>query len=108
MLLAQRKDDRDVVDFFGGENLIYLTGEPGEAFLVNTAGVHKGSPPRNRDRLVFETLYTMLPTIKNPVDPIYHPPFWRDHQARYGRSMSFDYLAYVNRLVFQHGDGGRL
>jgi hypothetical protein len=102
MMRAQRKQDADVEDFFGAENIAYITGKAGEAFLVNTAGIHKGLLPKTHNRLVFQSLYTMLPTIKDKVAPIDNQRFWTEHAAAYGDAVPDDYLAYVNRLMFHH------
>jgi hypothetical protein len=39
----------------------HFTGAAGSAFLVNTYGLHKGEPPRTKNRLLFQVLYTLLP-----------------------------------------------
>jgi hypothetical protein len=99
MLQAQRKDDRDVEDFFGADNVTYITGGAGDCFLINTGGYHKGYLPKSRNRLVFQALYTMLPTIKDPVAPIAVPGFLENYRRLYGNVFSDDHLMYMNRLV---------
>lgn len=39
----------------------HLTGPAGSSFLVNTYGLHKGEPPKSRNRMLFQVLYTLLP-----------------------------------------------
>lgn len=99
MINSQRKDDGDVADFFGSEKITYMTGRAGEAFLVNTAGFHKGLLPTNTDRLVFQALYTMLPTIKDVVEPFTLPAFHDAHQQRFSGTVPEPYARYANRLV---------
>ena len=99
MLIAARKDDADVADFFGADRLERFTGRAGEAFLVDTAGIHKGLLPRSRDRLVFQTTYALLPDFKATVDKIEHPGFFTDLGGRAGGGLDPSYAAYVSRMV---------
>lgn len=101
MLGAQRKSDSDVMDFFGPDKLVYVTGNAGDTFLVNTAGYHKAYLPKARNRLAFQVLYTMLPTIKDPVKPINVPNFLETYRSYYGNCFSDDHLMYMNRLVIR-------
>jgi hypothetical protein len=39
----------------------HFVGPAGSAFLINTYGLHKGEPPRTRNRILFQALYTLLP-----------------------------------------------
>ena len=39
----------------------HFTGPAGSTFLVNTYGLHKGMPPKSRNRMLFQVLYTLLP-----------------------------------------------
>lgn len=97
MLQAPRREDADIAEFFGPENIQYIHGKAGDAFLVNTAGFHKGVPPKTRDRLIFQALYTMLPTIKHGAPRTEFPGF---HASIADPSRVDDaYLRYVNRLV---------
>lgn len=99
MIQTQRKSDRDVEDFFGAANTTYMTGNAGDSFIVNTGGYHKGLLPKSRNRLVFQALYTMLPTIKDPVAPLSVPDFTNNYRRLYGNVFSEDHLMYMNRLV---------
>lgn len=101
MLQSQRKDDRDVEAFFGADKLTYITGQSGDSFIVNTAGYHKGYLPKSRNRLVFQALYTMLPTIKDPVAPLVVPDFLANYRRLHGNLFSDDHLMYMNRLVIR-------
>lgn len=99
MMSTPRKADEDVAEFYGAENITYLTGNAGDAMLVNTDGLHKGHLPKSRNRLIFQVLYTQLPTIKDPMRPAHRPNFIQEWQERYGEILSEDQLRYMNRLV---------
>jgi len=101
MMQMQRKKDEDVTDFFGADNIKYVTGAAGSSFLINTAGIHKGLPPKSTNRLIFQALYTMLPTIKDPIESIEMPDFVASYKRRFGEIMPADQLRYINRLVIR-------
>ena len=96
-LQVHRKEDAEVEACFGLENIRHLCGRAGEAFLVNTAGFHKGILPKSSDRLVFQALYTMLPTIKHGAPRIPCAGYYQSiaHPERVDPA----YLRYVNRLI---------
>ncbi|HSO31781.1 MAG TPA: phytanoyl-CoA dioxygenase family protein [Labilithrix sp.] len=50
----RRFTDREVHDQWGKEREVKVTGPAGSGFIVDTFGIHKGTPPRTRDRLVIE------------------------------------------------------
>lgn len=54
-----RKTDEDVVRYFGPP--IAILGKAGNNFMVDTSGLHKGSLPLKRDRLVVQVVYTLSP-----------------------------------------------
>jgi hypothetical protein len=83
---GQRLLDDHVAALFGGENIILLEGHAGEAFLVDTAAIHKGLLPDKSDRLVFQALYTMLPTIKNRVSPTLVPGAYQSYADSIGHA----------------------
>lgn len=101
MLTSKRKEDAVVTEFFGADRVVTLTGKAGEAFLVNTAGYHKGVLPVGGDRLLYQALYTMLPTIKHGADRVPSPGFFAAAAPVCGVEES--YLRYVNRLVITDG-----
>ena len=101
MLGAQRKADEDVADFFGSETLVNFEGPAGDMFIVNTAGIHKGMLPRHGRRLVFQVLYTMLPTIKDENPNIEYPGFVDDARSWFGDTYTEDKLLYMNRLMIR-------
>lgn len=50
----RRFTDEEVHAQWGKENEVKVTGDAGSGFIVDTFGIHKGTPPRKRDRLVIE------------------------------------------------------
>jgi len=97
---GERFDDDHVAALFGTESFMSLEGRAGEAFLVDTAAIHKGLLPEKRDRLVFEALYTLLPTIKTPVSPIPLPGAYRNYAESAGvAAMPSALWKYCNRLI---------
>ena len=97
MLETQRRKDEDITTFFGRENIRYIQGKAGQAFLVNTAGFHKGVLPKTENRLVFQALYTMLPTIKHGASRNKHQGYY--HAIASPGLVEEAYLRYVNRLI---------
>lgn len=62
--------EEEVVDSFGDENIIYITCPKGTHFLENTYGVHKGTQPTGRGRLMVQVLYCGHRTIYPPSAPV--------------------------------------
>lgn len=60
----------EVVDSFGDENIVYITCPKGTHFLENTYGVHKGTQPTGRGRLMVQVLYCGHRTIYPPGAPV--------------------------------------
>ncbi|MBS2016778.1 MAG: phytanoyl-CoA dioxygenase family protein [Deltaproteobacteria bacterium] len=50
----RRFTDEEVHAQWGKEREVKVTAKAGEGFIVDTWGIHKGTPPRSRDRLVIE------------------------------------------------------
>lgn len=50
----RRFTDEEVHSQWGAERELKVTGKAGEGFIVDTFGIHKGTPPRAHDRLVIE------------------------------------------------------
>lgn len=88
-----RKSDEDITRFF---ETIALTGALGTAFFEDTRGFHKGTIPRNRSRLVFEIVWTVIPQFNSSLRSV-------------GTCTAIDeagsWLAWVNRLAFNHQPG---
>jgi len=107
MINAVRKNDQDVEDFFGRDRIETLTGRAGEAFLVDTSGIHKGLLPEQADRLVFQATYALLPMLKEPARPVPMPGLAEACDARYRDALDREYLAYVNRIAVSDQAGYR-
>lgn len=99
ILESQRKSDQEIEELFGKERIITKTGPAGAALLGNTGSIHKGLLPTKNKRLLFQALYTMLPTIKDPVTPVASPHFIDEINQRYPGVYTADQIAYMNRLV---------
>lgn len=99
MINAVRKEDADVFDFFGVEQIETLTGAAGDAFLVDTSGIHKGLLPETDNRLVFQATYALLPLLKEKTKPTRISGFARGCVEKHGRALTPDYIEYVNRIA---------
>ena len=58
-----RKTDGQVERVFGKKG-VSITGSAGLRFLVDTCGIHKGTPPVKTDRLMAQVLYGITPYIE--------------------------------------------
>jgi len=61
-----RKADDKVERVFGRKG-VKLTGPAGTRFLVDTSGIHKGTPPVKADRLMAQVLYGVTPHAQAPL-----------------------------------------
>jgi hypothetical protein len=66
----RRYDDREIVDAFGENSLSMFTGKAGTVFLENTFGFHRGVPPTQKPRLLFQVLYSLRNSIYGPDKPV--------------------------------------
>jgi hypothetical protein len=80
--------DEEILQAYGSERLISVTGPAGTAFTVNTHGIHKGTLPSERPRLLLQIQYSLLPVYLYQYRPI--------HNERAG---AVD--PYVNRLFLR-------
>lgn len=80
--------DEEILQSYGSERLISVTGPAGTAFTVNTHGIHKGTLPSARPRLLLQIQYSLLPVYLYQYRPI--------HNERAG---AVD--PYVNRLFLR-------
>lgn len=85
-----RYSDAEVEQAFGSSNILSLTGKAGTAFLENTFGMHRGMPPRQGPRFIFQPLYTLRPVIFGPRAPV---------DRRENFSSAFD--PYINRVFLR-------
>lgn len=66
----RRFTNEEVLNAFGAENILELTGQPGQAFLEDTFGIHKGQPVKAGHRLIFQAVYSMYPLPYGPKHPV--------------------------------------
>ncbi|PTU32366.1 phytanoyl-CoA dioxygenase family protein [Stenotrophobium rhamnosiphilum] len=66
----RRFTDQEVESVFGIENIKCLTGHPGQAFLEDTFGIHKGQPVKQGRRLMFQAVYSMYSLPYGPGKPV--------------------------------------
>ncbi len=66
-LAIRRYTDREAAEL-GAE--IYFTGPAGNCFLENTYGFHRGLPPRDRPRLIFQVTYCLMGLPYAPAKPV--------------------------------------
>jgi Phytanoyl-CoA dioxygenase (PhyH) len=53
----RRYEDRKVLEVYGPDALVSITGPKGTVFVADTSGLHKGLPPQQGHRLVFQLEY---------------------------------------------------
>ena len=66
----RRFSDEEVDRAFDARNIVRFTGAAGTCFLENTNGVHRGIPPLDKPRLIFQVLYSLRPVIYGPKAPV--------------------------------------
>ena len=83
----RRYSDAEVEAAYPGQTLI-ITGKAGSAFLENTQGLHRGIPPRSRQRLLFQVIYSLSKSPYGPPRPL----------ARRADFAELDLDPYVNQV----------
>lgn len=78
--------DAEVLERYGAERVVAITGPRGLGFAVDTAGVHKGQFPSGARRLLLQIQYSLLPSYAYHYQP-----------QRYPQPHPFD--PYINRLI---------
>ena len=58
MFPMRRFSDEEVVEKWGERNIKRVVGPKGTGFVADTFGIHKGQPPRTKERLVLEFLWS--------------------------------------------------
>jgi len=66
----RRYSEEEVFAAFGADNVMRFIGPAGTSFLENTYGMHRGLPPTDKPRLVFQILYSLRPLIYGPKSPV--------------------------------------
>jgi hypothetical protein len=83
-LRLHRYADADIERDHGGGDIV--TGAAGTAFMIDTRGIHKGTPPLRQARLVLMVQYSLLPCLIYDYAPL-----------PYAGPAQFD--PYINRLM---------
>ncbi len=55
----KRRNDEDMVNYYGEENIITICGEAGFGFAEDTNCYHKAERPRSKNRLILQIQYAM-------------------------------------------------
>ena len=82
----RRFSDAEIEETYGKENVKYFTGKKGEAFFVNTYGIHKGLLPVKGKRLILQVQYSI-----NEVGVENYIP----------KAIATNYNKFVNRLLIK-------
>ena len=69
-LKKRRLTDAEVRGVFGDKDMLVTQGRTGDAFLEDTFGIHKGQPPKLRNRLLLQAEYSINPVAVYTYDPI--------------------------------------
>lgn len=85
-LRLRRYSDEDVMREHGGS--VIITGSAGTAFAIDIKGIHKGTPPASRARLILTIQYSLLPCLNYDYEPVNY----------FGKSPVNEY---INRLMIQ-------
>jgi hypothetical protein len=80
------QSDGEVAREYGEDRLITAVGGRGFGFAVDTAGIHKGSPPVARPRLMLQIQYSLFRSYAYVYEP-----------EPYAGALPFD--PYINRLI---------
>ena len=57
--LMKRRSDREIVDYYGSENILTFGGEAGFGFAEDTFCFHKATPPKSKDRLMLQIQFAI-------------------------------------------------
>lgn len=82
----RRFSDAEIEETYGKDKIKYFTGKKGEAFFVNTYGIHKGLLPEKGKRLILQVQYSI-----NEVGVENYVP--QKNESNYNK--------YVNRLLIK-------
>jgi hypothetical protein len=70
LLPIRRYQDEEVEKAFGKDRVMRITGKAGSAFVENTFGFHKGTLCKDKNRLLFQVQYSVLPIFMYPYKPV--------------------------------------
>lgn len=57
--LFKLRSDREIVDYYGEENLVPICGDAGSGFIEDVYCFHKATPPQKRDRLMLQVQFAL-------------------------------------------------
>lgn len=58
-LKVRRYSDEEIVDAYGRESIVTITGPAGTGFAEDTICIHKGQPPVSKERLILQIQYAI-------------------------------------------------
>jgi hypothetical protein len=74
LIARKRYEDNEVIENFPNpRDHLRLTGKAGTSFVETTFGLHRGVPPSDKPRLLFQVLYSLKPNIGGPKRPLVGP-----------------------------------
>jgi len=53
------KEDKEIVDYYGAENVLTVCGQAGFGFVEDASCFHKATPPDGKDRLLLQIEYAI-------------------------------------------------
>jgi hypothetical protein len=83
------RSDEEVKRRYGADNLLEIPGAAGSGFAVDTSGLHKGTAPTGKARLLLQLQYSLLPCYAYEYEPV-----------DYAGGLALD--PYINRLIVKH------
>lgn len=57
--LFKLRSDREIVEYYGKENLVHISGEAGTGFVEDVTCFHKATPPQQSDRLMLQIQFSL-------------------------------------------------
>lgn len=57
--LFKLRSDKEIIDYYGEEDIVPICGEAGFGFAENTFCFHKATPPTSKERLILQLQFTM-------------------------------------------------
>lgn len=65
----RRFQDSEIEEAYPKESVLVVEGNAGDGFVEDTFGIHKGTPPISKDRLIIEFYYAISKGYANHRDP---------------------------------------
>jgi len=89
LLPIRRYEDKEIDEAFGKDRVMRIQGTAGTAFLENTFGFHKGTLCKDKNRLLFQVQYSVMPIFMYDYKPVPKSEL---------KSNGFELDPWVNRL----------